>query len=113
MKHSFKVNIVRHKLIAVLKMLASLFQLSVRHINTSMTLKVRVTILFSTQGDSGGPAVSDFSEQRYLSTEVLQGIVSYGSGFGCGSRSPSVLMRVSKYCPWISTTTGGAVQCPP
>ena len=112
MKHSFKVNIVRHKLIAILKILASLFQLSVRHINTSMTLKVRVTILFSTQGDSGSPVVSDFSEQRYLSTEVLQGIVSYGDGV-CNDNNPSALMRVTSFCPWISATTGGAVQCPP
>ncbi|XP_038044166.1 trypsin alpha-3-like [Patiria miniata] len=62
------------------------------------------------QGDSGGPIVSGHGASSHSSSTILEGIVSWG--YGCASPSyAGVYTTVGNYCSWISSTTGGAVNC--
>jgi len=59
----------------------------------------------SCQGDSGGPVVYQKADGW-----TQYGIVSWGQG--CAEQGfAGVYSRVSAYCPFIATTTGGTVTC--
>jgi secreted trypsin-like serine protease len=59
------------------------------------------------QGDSGGPLIYYHNDtQQYFE----YGIVSWGQG--CAEAGhPGIYSRVTAYCDWIETTTGGAAKC--
>jgi len=60
----------------------------------------------SCQGDSGGPMVGLSSNGSWFE----YGIVSWGQG--CAQAGyPGVYARTSAFCSWISSTTGGDVNC--
>jgi secreted trypsin-like serine protease len=63
--------------------------------------------LDSCQGDSGGPLMWYHADtQQYYE----YGIVSWGQG--CAEQGHAgVYSRVTAYCDWIKTTTGGAASC--
>ncbi|XP_033642596.1 trypsin alpha-3-like [Asterias rubens] len=62
------------------------------------------------QFDSGGPAVSGYDEDAHVDGVTLEGIVSWG--WGCANPNyPGVYTRVSVFCDWINTATGGDVMC--
>uniref|UniRef100_A0A7E5A0U4 Peptidase S1 domain-containing protein n=1 Tax=Panagrellus redivivus TaxID=6233 RepID=A0A7E5A0U4_PANRE len=57
------------------------------------------------QGDSGGPLVIKTAKEAWLQL----GVTSWNGKF-CGI-GPTVYTRVSGYCDWIFSTTGGDVDC--
>jgi len=58
------------------------------------------------QGDSGGPLV--IYEEDGLPTEV--GINSFVTSFGCESRWPGGLTRVTSFLQWLETNAGVTIR---
>lgn len=53
------------------------------------------------QGDSGVA----ITVQEIDSNQTVIGVLSFGSGLGCGSNRPAVYTLVGPYLPWIHTVT--------
>lgn len=57
----------------------------------------RITVLLSSQGDSGGPATFREKNGRY----TLEGVTSYGPPICTIGGLPTIYTRISAYLDWI------------